>query len=113
MTAKLWEILGKLGGALRANRMVKVATHMIAARYETKLRLPFQMGRTSDMCAPHYDWMILSPFWLAGNEISWWTVLGEPDHWPRGEAGSEAGGVNHKDVPEVNCAIFCPVAYSQ
>ena len=70
MTAKLREMFGKLGGALRANRMVNVATHMIAARYETKLLLLFRMGRTSDMYAPHYDLMILSPFWLAGNEIT-------------------------------------------
>ena len=69
MTAKLRETFGKLGGALRANRMVKVATHMIAARYETKLRLLFRMGRTSDMCAPHYDWMILPPFWLASSKL--------------------------------------------
>ena len=69
MTAKLGEMFGKLGGALRANRMVRVATHMIVARYETKLRLLFRMGRASDMCAPHYDWMILPPFWLAGNKL--------------------------------------------
>jgi len=54
VTAKLREMFGKLGGALRANRMVRVATHMIAARYEIKLRHLFRMGRTSDMCAPHY-----------------------------------------------------------
>ena len=83
-------MFGKLGGALRANKIIRVARHMIAARWETKLLLLFRMGRTSDMRAPHYHWMILPPFWLAGNELFWWTVLGEPGHWP----GGVAGGVN-------------------
>ena len=46
--------------------------------------------------------MILPPFWLAGNEISWRTVLGGHGHWPRGEAG----GVNHEDVPR---SLLCDI----
>jgi len=68
---RLREMLGKLGGALRANKTVRVATHMTTARYETNLRLPFRMCRISDMYAPHYDCpMILSLFWLADKKIS-------------------------------------------
>ena len=42
-------MLGKLDGAQRANKTVRVATHMTAARYETNLRLPFRVCRKSDM----------------------------------------------------------------
>ena len=63
-------MLGKPGGALRANKTVRVATHMTAARYEANLRLPFRICRISDMYAPHYNRpMILSPFWLADKKI--------------------------------------------
>ena len=46
--------------------------------------------------------MILPLFWLAGNEISLRSVLGEHGHWPRGEAG----GVNHENVPR---SLLCDI----
>ncbi len=51
--AKLTELCGRLGGALRAHKRLRAAIHMIAARYETKPQMLFRMGRTSDMYTPH------------------------------------------------------------
>lgn len=61
----LTEDCGKLGGATRAQAMLRAATHMIAARQKIKPWLLFRMSRTSDMCTPHCYRMILPPFQLA------------------------------------------------
>ena len=46
---------GRLGGALRANKTLRAATHIIAARYDSDPQMLFRRGRTSDMCTPHFD----------------------------------------------------------
>ena len=46
---------GRLGGALRANKTLRAATHMIAARHDINPQMLFRRGRTSDICAPHCD----------------------------------------------------------
>jgi hypothetical protein len=59
------EMCGKLGGALRASKMLRAATHMTTVRYETKPPMPFRIGRISDMFTLHSDIFILPPFGLA------------------------------------------------
>jgi hypothetical protein len=59
---------GKLGGALRAKKMLRAATHMTTARYETKPLMPFRVGRISDMFTLHSDIFILPPSGRSDNE---------------------------------------------
>ena len=96
-------MLGKLGGVLRANKIVSVATHRIAVRHETNLRLPFRKCRVRNMHAPHYKCpMFLSLFWLADNKISMigWQLprlryVGASDDRGCGPRGSHHLGENH------------------
>ena len=64
------ERCGKLGGALRANKMLRMATHTNATRHEIKPPVLFRISRTSDMYALYSDSPILPPFELPGNAFS-------------------------------------------
>jgi hypothetical protein len=55
---------------MRAHSMLRTATHTIAARYQATPRLLFRMVRTSAMCKPHRNRIILPLFWLASNKFS-------------------------------------------
>jgi hypothetical protein len=75
----------KLGGALRAKKMLRAATHMTTARYETKPLMPFRVGRISDICTLHSDIFILPASGRSDNEF----CIGLPDEEYCAESGKE------------------------
>jgi hypothetical protein len=96
-------MLGKLGGALRAKKMLRAATHMTTARYETKPLMLFRVGRISDMSTPHSDIFILPPSGRSDNEsfIDW--RLGVLHRkWKRSDSNCEPTTIQLRVVAKVD-----------